>query len=183
MKILLLQLKRIGDLILTIPSIAALRERFPEAHITMVVSSECGDLLPAISGVDRILMARRNLSDLAAFLAVAGNKFDYCIDFTGNDRSALLAFLSQARQRIVSHRVRDQSKSRARVYTDFIKQERFASAAIGVATRGARKGRCASSEFESAQAFHCITSRFGPARKALGNSAMEAAHQRFWARS
>lgn len=121
MKILLLQLKRIGDLILTTPSIAALRERFPEAHITMVVSSECADLLPAISGVDRILMARRNLSDLAAFLTVAGNKFDYCIDFTRNDRSAFLTFLSKARKRIVSQRVREQSKSRARVYTDFVK--------------------------------------------------------------
>jgi lipopolysaccharide heptosyltransferase III len=120
MKILLLQLKRIGDLILTTPAIAALRERFPEADVTMVVSSECADLLPAISGVDRILMARRNLSDLAAFLAVAGRKFDYCIDFTRNDRSAFLAFLSGARKRIVSYRVRDQSKSRAKLYTDFV---------------------------------------------------------------
>jgi predicted lipopolysaccharide heptosyltransferase III len=121
MKILLLQLKRIGDLILTTPAIAALRERFPEAEITIVVSRECADLLPAISGVDRILMARRNLSDLAAFLAVAGSKFDYCIDFTRNDRSAFLAFLSGARKRIVSYRVRDQSKSRALLYTDFVK--------------------------------------------------------------
>ena len=120
MNILLLQLKRIGDLLLTTPAIAALRERFPEAHVTMVVSSESADLLPAISGVDRILMARRNLSDLAAFLAVAANKFDYCIDFTRNDRSAFLAFLSGARKRIVSYRVRDQSKSRARLYTDFV---------------------------------------------------------------
>jgi predicted lipopolysaccharide heptosyltransferase III len=120
MKILLLQLKRIGDLVLTTPAIAALRERFPDAEMTMVVSSECADLLPAISGVDRILMARRNLSDLAAFLTVAGNKFDYCIDFTRNDRSGFLAFLSKARKRIVSYRVRDQSKSRARLYTDFV---------------------------------------------------------------
>jgi predicted lipopolysaccharide heptosyltransferase III len=120
MRILLLQLKRIGDLILTTPTIAALRERFPEAEVTIVVSSECADLLPAISGVDRILMARRNLSDLAAFLTVAGNKFDYCIDFTRNDRSAFLAFLSKARKRIVSYRVRDQSKSRALLYTDFV---------------------------------------------------------------
>jgi predicted lipopolysaccharide heptosyltransferase III len=121
MKILLLQLKRIGDLILTTPAIAALRERFPEAEVTMVVSSECADLLPAISGVDRILMARRNLSDLTLFLAAAGKKFDYCIDFTRNDRSAFLAFLSNAGKRIVSYRVRDQSKSRARIYTDLVK--------------------------------------------------------------
>jgi heptosyltransferase III len=120
LKILLLQLKRIGDLILTTPAIAALRERFPDAEVTMVVSSECAELLPAIAGVDRILMARRNLRDLAAFLAVAGKRFDYCIDFTRNDRSAALAFLSRARKRIVSYRVRDQSKSRARLYTDFV---------------------------------------------------------------
>jgi predicted lipopolysaccharide heptosyltransferase III len=120
MNVLLLQLKRIGDLILTTPAIAALRERFPEAEVTMVVSGECADLLPAISCVDRILMARRNMRDLASFLAVAGKKFDYCIDFTRNDRSAFLTFLSQARRRIVSYRVRDQSKTRARFYTDFV---------------------------------------------------------------
>jgi len=45
MKILLLQLKRIGDLILTTPAIAALREKFLEASITLVVSRECEDLL------------------------------------------------------------------------------------------------------------------------------------------
>src|SRR5690242_4305959 len=102
MKILLLQLKRIGDLILTTPTIAGLRGQFPEAEVTLVVSTECADLLPAITGVDRILIARRNLRDIASFLAVAGRRFDCCIDFTRNDRSALLAFLSGARKRIVS---------------------------------------------------------------------------------
>src|SRR5215469_6960508 len=120
MKILLLQLKRIGDLILTTPTVAALRKHFPDAEMTMVVSSECADLLPATSGVDRILMARRDLRDLGLFFAVAGKRFDYCIDFTRNDRTAFLAFLSRARKRIVSYRVRDQSKSRARLYTDFV---------------------------------------------------------------
>jgi predicted lipopolysaccharide heptosyltransferase III len=118
--ILLLQLKRIGDLILTTPAIAALRESFPSAQVTIIVSSECADLLPAISNVDRILMARRNLRDLALFFTVASRRFDYCIDFTRNDRSAFLAFSSGARRRIVSYRVRDQSKTRACVYTDFV---------------------------------------------------------------
>ena len=35
MNILLIQLKRIGDLILTTPAIAALRERFPKATLTL----------------------------------------------------------------------------------------------------------------------------------------------------
>src|SRR5213596_2616076 len=80
-KILLLQLKRIGDL---------------------------------------ILIARRNLRDLSLFLSVAVGKFDYCVDFTRNDRSAFLALLSGARRRVVSYRVREQAKTRARAYTDFV---------------------------------------------------------------
>ena len=120
MKILLLQLKRIGDLILTTPAIAALRESFPEAQLTLVVSNECADLLPAISNVDRILIARRNLRDFSLFFTVAARKFDYCVDFTRNDRSAFLAFLSGAHKRVVSYRVREQSRTRARAYTDFV---------------------------------------------------------------
>jgi lipopolysaccharide heptosyltransferase III len=120
-KILLLQLKRIGDLILTTPAIAALRKRFPDAHLTLVVSNECADLLPALSDVDRVLIAHRNLYDIALFPAIALRKFDCCIDFTRNDRSASLAFLSRAQRRIVSYRVRDQSKTRARAYNDFVK--------------------------------------------------------------
>jgi ADP-heptose:LPS heptosyltransferase len=65
MKILLLQLKRIGDLILTTPAIAALRKNYPDAHITLVVSNECAELLPALANVDRVLIARRNLRDVA----------------------------------------------------------------------------------------------------------------------
>jgi len=119
MKILLLQLKRIGDLILTTPAITALREKFPGARITLVVPRECADLLPAIASVDRTLVTRRKLRDVGMFFAVAREKFDYCIDFTRNDRSALLAFVSGAQKRVVSHRIKVQSRSRARVYNEF----------------------------------------------------------------
>jgi len=120
MKILLLQLKRIGDLILTTPAIAALRKTYPDAHVTLVVSNESAELLPAISNVDRVLIARRNLRDVAMVSSVAGQRFDCCIDFTRNDRSAFLTLLSGARRRIASYRVREQSKTRARVYTDLV---------------------------------------------------------------
>src|SRR5882757_1042684 len=120
MKILLLQLKRIGDLILTTPAIAALRSSYPDAHITLAVSNECAELLPAISNVDRVLIARRNLRDVAMVSSVAGKRFDCCIDFTRNDRSAFLTLLSAARRRVASYRVREQSKTRARVYTDLV---------------------------------------------------------------
>jgi heptosyltransferase III len=120
MKILLLQLKRIGDLILTTPAIAAVRNNYPDAHITLAVSNDCAELLPAITNVDRILIARRNLRDVTMVSYLAGKRFDYCVDFTRNDRSAFLTLLSRARKRIASYRVREQSKTRARVYTDFV---------------------------------------------------------------
>jgi heptosyltransferase III len=123
--ILLLQLKRIGDLILTLPAIATLRENFPTAQITLAISGECADLLPAILNVNRILLVRRNLRDLALFLGLARERFDYCIDFTRNDRSALLVFLSGARKRIV-YRRRDRFQKRARVYSDFVKVRKLA---------------------------------------------------------
>ncbi len=126
MNILLLQLKRIGDLILTLPAIATLRENFPTAQMTLAISSECADLLPAIPNVNRILLVRRNLRDLALFLGLARERFDYCIDFTRNDRSALLAFLSGARKRIVYRRRDRFQERRARVYSDFVKVRKLA---------------------------------------------------------
>src|SRR5260370_3115260 len=120
MKILLMQLKRIGDLIVTTSGLAALRERLPEAQLTLVVSKDCADLLPAISNVDRILIARRNLRDLSLFFSVAAGRFDYCVDFTRNDRSASLALLSGARRRVVSYRGREQPKKQPCPYTVFV---------------------------------------------------------------
>src|SRR5438445_13781029 len=97
-----------------------MHENIPDAQLTLFVSSDCAHLLPAIANVDRTLMARRNLRDLALFFSVAASRFDCCIDFTRNDRSAFLALLSGARRRVVSYRVREQSKMRAPAYTDFV---------------------------------------------------------------
>src|SRR5207245_3247095 len=77
-------------------------------------------LLPAISNVDRILISLLKLLKLCLFYSIACKKFDYCIYFTRNDRSAFLTLLSGARRRIASYRVRDQSKTRARLYTELV---------------------------------------------------------------
>jgi len=58
------------------------------------------------------------LSDLALFLAVAREKFDYCIDFTRNDRSAFLSFLlsgAAEKTHYVLAGTRARPKARARV--------------------------------------------------------------------
>ena len=120
MNILLIQLKRIGDLILTTPAIAAVREKFPDAGITLVISSEGKALAPAIAGVNKLLVMPRGLNGFGTAVAVARGKFDYCVDFTRNDRSALLVFLSRAKKRIVSFRIKVRSKFRTRFYNEFV---------------------------------------------------------------
>jgi len=119
-RILLIQLKRIGDLILTTPAIAAVREKFPDARITLVISSEGKALAPAIAGVNKLLVMPRGFNGFGAAAAIAGGKFDYCVDFTRNDRSALLVFLSRAKKRIVSFRIKMRSKFRTRFYNEFV---------------------------------------------------------------
>lgn len=120
MNILLIQLKRIGDLILTTPSIAALREKFPRASISLVVSVAVKELLPAITGLDKVFEVRGKTDDALDWIALSLGKFDYCLDFTRNDRSSFLTFLSGARKRITSDHPNLRTKLRARSYNEFV---------------------------------------------------------------
>ena len=119
-KILLLQLKRIGDLVLTTPAIAALRAKFPDACISLVVSAGSSELLPAIAGIDEPLVVGRGIRhDTVLWWHIARQRYDCCIDFTHNDRSAFLAALSRALRRVTADYVDVQSELRALAYTEF----------------------------------------------------------------
>jgi predicted lipopolysaccharide heptosyltransferase III len=116
MNILLIQLRRIGDLILTTPAIAALRKKFPDARISLAVALDGEELLPAIPGIDRGLV----VNNARSWLEIARDKFDYCVDFTRNDRSALLTWLSRAKSRITRERRKQRSTVRASAYNRFV---------------------------------------------------------------
>ena len=85
MKILVLQLKRIGDLILTTPALFALRENFPVAHITLAVEDGCRELLPAIDCVNETLVYSRTGKNGRLWRKLVFASFDVCLDFTGNE--------------------------------------------------------------------------------------------------
>lgn len=125
MNILLIQLKRIGDLILTVPAIAALRKAFPAAKISLVAAHGSRELLPAIPGLDRTFAARGRVSDAPQFFAVAKAKFDCCLDFSRTDRSAFLTLLSGAPRRITYDTIRREPLRRLS-YNEFVpSQVRF----------------------------------------------------------
>ena len=120
LKILLIQLRRLGDLILTTPAILAVREHFPSAQIALAVSGKCEPLLPAIQGLQENFVTKRGFRDLSTWMQIRRAGFDCVIDFTRNDRSAWLTVLSAAPRRIVSDRLKTKSKFCALFYNEFV---------------------------------------------------------------
>jgi ADP-heptose:LPS heptosyltransferase len=119
MRILLLQLKRIGDLILTTPALVGLREAFPDAEVTLVIGESCKGLVPLLPGVDHVWEARSNGFNAALIKQICLSKFDVCLDFTGNDRSAFFTALSGAKRRIALSVVK-RVPFRPFVYNEFL---------------------------------------------------------------
>jgi ADP-heptose:LPS heptosyltransferase len=97
--ILVVQLKRLGDVILTTPALSALRKIYPEAQVTLLIDHHSAELAPAIADVNEVLIYNRNAS-FNLWVDLVRRGFDLCLDFTGNDRSALVSFLSKAAQRV-----------------------------------------------------------------------------------
>ena len=95
--VLVIQLKRLGDLLLTTPALGTLRELYPKAKITLLIDRHSRDLAPAIAGVDQIWVFR---GTEPIWMNLFKTGFDLCLDFTGNDRSALFSFLSKAPRRL-----------------------------------------------------------------------------------
>ena len=120
MNILLIQLRRLGDVILTTPAINALRAKFPEAHISLAVTNECRALLPAIAHVDRFFIFRRGLADVGELGRILRQRFDVSIDFTGNDRSALITLAARAPRRLAGGRRKLRRAFRARFYNELV---------------------------------------------------------------
>jgi ADP-heptose:LPS heptosyltransferase len=117
MKILALQLKRIGDLILTTPALRRLRQAWPEAHITLGVMNGTAALLPAIPQAHAGIVFGRGRG-FAPWQQVMSGGWDICLDFTGNDRSAFATALSRAGKRVAFEAGR-KNKLRALAYNEW----------------------------------------------------------------
>jgi len=107
-RILLIQLGDIGDVVLTMPTIRGLRERFPESTLAVAVRGKAGQLIedcpwadgvisvdtPKLSFGHAISYQKRFISDLRKW------GFDLAIELRTGHRGAILAFLSGAPCRI-----------------------------------------------------------------------------------
>jgi ADP-heptose:LPS heptosyltransferase len=115
-RILLLQLKRIGDFILTAPAVAALRAAKPRAEIVAVVPANMAEIARCFSGITRVLPYRPRALNLRTWISIAAGSWDACVDFAGTDRTAFMTRLSRAVRRIGYGKFAD-SPSKALAYT------------------------------------------------------------------
>ena len=106
-RILLIQLSAIGDTILAIPTIRAIRNRYPNAHLAMIASSINLQYLEGCPYIDQRIPCRleavmKSPRSLIAFImGLRRQEFDWAIDFEHWPRfSALIAYGSGASRRI-----------------------------------------------------------------------------------
>ncbi|MBZ0220324.1 MAG: glycosyltransferase family 9 protein [Candidatus Methylomirabilis sp.] len=109
--ILLIQLGDIGDVVLTTPSIRAIKETFPEARVSIMVRKPFGNLLAADPHLHAVLEAgkvRGNalkaLAEHASFMRrLRKARYDLVIDLRTGDRGAIMSLLTGARTRVGVH--------------------------------------------------------------------------------
>lgn len=108
-KFLIIRLSSLGDIIHTLPSLAALRKKFPEASISWVVEKRGREILECVTGLDRIIslkpqgwkpVKKQFWSELAQLKGKIGDKSQIALDFQGLIKSAFIAFISRSSKRI-----------------------------------------------------------------------------------
>jgi ADP-heptose:LPS heptosyltransferase len=114
-KILLIHFGQLGDVVLSLPAIRAVRQRFSGAKITVAVGKSCAAVIE-LAGVadERIVVDRVELRDgnrvrsileiVRLVRDVRRRKFDFVIDLHSLSETNILGFLSGANIRLYSNR-------------------------------------------------------------------------------
>lgn len=128
--ILLIQLGDIGDVVLTMPVIRALRENYRRAKIVVAVWARAAELLDDCPWIDQVIDVRKEKRSFGEevrfqrdfFRQLRSFRFDLAIDLRTGTRGAIMAFLSGASQR-VSFYAADGKLWRNRIFTSLLHRE------------------------------------------------------------
>lgn len=105
--ILIVKTHAIGDVLLITPSIRYIKEKFPEARISMLVGKWSKDVMEGNPNIDKlitfddsILLKKKVIKFLKLIYELRKEKYDLCIMFHCNPIIHLMAFLIGASQRM-----------------------------------------------------------------------------------
>ena len=102
-KILLIRLRRIGDVILTTPAISALRQGIRTASISYVVEKPYRELVEGNPNLDKVIVLekKQSLRDFLKLIRlIRKEKYDVVLDFHGGPRASLITLLSKAKLKV-----------------------------------------------------------------------------------
>jgi len=108
-KILAIVFKFLGDVVVSIPALRALKEARPEVELHVLVAEEAHPLVKTLPWIDRAwalprTRGRARLRDTWPMIrALRAEKFDLSIDLIGNDRGAFLTLAVGAREKLGLH--------------------------------------------------------------------------------
>src|SRR6476469_398658 len=100
-RILIIKPSSLGDVVHALPTLAALRDRFPSAHIAWLVKKQWAGILERAEGLDQIWRVDPGLRGWIRHVpALRAAAFDLVIDLQGLFRSGAMAWLTGCRTRI-----------------------------------------------------------------------------------
>lgn len=105
-RILVTRTDRIGDVILSLPAIKAIRKAFPDAYIAVMVQPRIDDILKGNPHIDEVIVYDKNkkhkgiLKSLGFIKGLRSKKFDMALNLHSTKRTNLLCFLAGIPRRI-----------------------------------------------------------------------------------
>ena len=101
LRILVIKISSFGDLILAMPSLKAIKEKFPESKLCLLTLKKYASFLHGCPYVDEVITVNDDYKRFRNTISVAKTlrmrAFDYIIDLQNSKTSHLLSFLSFAR--------------------------------------------------------------------------------------
>ena len=105
-KILIVQPSRIGDIVFSLPVLAALKRKYPHAKISWIVDERCAEILKDNPLLDKTFIWDRTKKSYKYYKnlkkQLRAERFDLSIDLHGLAKSAMLVRLAKARFKLAS---------------------------------------------------------------------------------
>jgi len=108
-RILIIKLKHIGDVLVATPAISSLRERFPGAHISVLVRKGTEEMVTGNPKIDEVIVydgfrgisfVNKTLKEIGFAFGLRRKRFDLIIELGFGDREAIYGLVSGARFRL-----------------------------------------------------------------------------------
>jgi lipopolysaccharide heptosyltransferase II len=105
-KILIVQPSRVGDIIFSLPTLAAIKQRYRHARISWIVDERCHEILDGNLLIEKIFIWNRKQKSIKYYTnlmkSLRKQKFDLSIDLHGLAKSSMLVKLAGAKFKLGS---------------------------------------------------------------------------------